>query len=379
MPNRTSARLATAAANKTQAATATRPATGDTPKAYGRVWIVLGIFTVLSALDSATAQTRFTDKVVLQGTTASSRVTLQCEVTDYTGAAIVLRTPTSKEDLHFPADQVISVKTPRMATHDRGLKHLEKGEYNQAEASLTQALTDEARRWVRREILADLVRCSLRQNRYAAAGSQFQRLYLADQTTRHIRLIPLVWDETPLDAETRITAASWLEDKESVMRLIGASLLLRDERYGEPSQDMLRSLSREPGQRIRLLADWQEWRLNQRANEVSDLELARRETLVEELEKELRPGPWYLIAKAHLSRQEYDLASAAFLRLPLLHDSDHPMTPAAMFNAARALEQIGFRRQAQRLDQEVIDRYAWSPAAKLSRQAIAKPVSKTAK
>jgi tetratricopeptide (TPR) repeat protein len=334
---------------------------------------------LISAPNLGSAQTKFTDKVVLQGTTASSRVTLQCEVTDYTGEAIVLRTPASKEDRRFPAAQVISVKTPQMATHDRGLAHLKKGEYDQAEASLTQALTDEGRRWVRREILADLVRCSLRQNRYAAAGSQFQRLFLADRTTRHIRLIPLVWDDTPLDAETRITAAAWLDGKEAVMRLIGASLLLRDSRYGKPAQDMLRGLAQEPGQRVRLLAGWQEWRLKQRSGEVSDLELARRETLVEELEKELRPGPWYLIAKAHLIRQEYDLASAAFLRLPLLHDSDHPVTPRAMFNAARALEQIGFRRQAQRLDQEVIDRYAWSPAAKLSQQAIAKPVQGTSK
>jgi tetratricopeptide (TPR) repeat protein len=346
-----------------------------TPIALRVACLAIGILVVLSAPRIAAAQTQFTDKVVLQGTTASSRVTLLCEVTDYTGEAIVLRTPTSKGDRRFPSSQVVSVKTPRMATHDRGLEHLKKSEYDQAEASLTQALTDEARRWVRREILADLVRCSFRQNRYADAGSQFRRLYLADRTTRHIRLIPLVWDETPIDAETRTTAAAWLEDKEAVMRLIGASLLLRDSRYGESAQDTLRALASEPGQRVRLLASWQEWRLKQRSGEVSDLELARRETLVEELDKELRPGPWYLIAKAHLIRQEYDLASAAFLRLPLLHDTDHPMTPQAMFNAARALEQIGFRRQALQLDQEVIDRYAWSPAAKLSQQAIAKPVN----
>ena len=349
-----------------------------TSLAHRSAWLALGILVVLSSPRITDAQTRFTDMVVLQGTTASSRVTLQCEVTDYTGEAIELRTSTSKEDRRFPADQVISVKTPRMATHDRGLEHLEKGEYDQAEASLTQALTDEARRWVRREILADLVRCSLRQSRYAAAGSQFRRLYLADVTTRHIRLIPLAWDDTPVDDETRITAAAWLDDQEAAMRLIGASLLLTDPRYGEAAQDQLRALAQEPGQRIRLLAGWQVWRLKQRAGEVSDLELARRETLVEELEKELRPGPWYLIAKAHVIRQEYDLASAAFLRLPILHDSDHPMTPQAMFNAARALEQIGFRRQALQLDQEVIDRYAWSPAAKLSRQAIETPVSQTA-
>lgn len=347
--------------------------------ARSQLGLLILVTAVFVAPSIAAGQTRFTDKVVLQGTTASSRVTLQCEVTDYTGEAIVLRTPTAKDDRRFPSSQVVSVKTPRMASHERGLEHLKKAEYYQAEESLTQALTDEARRWVRREILADLVRCSLRQNRYAAAGSQFQRLFLADRTTRHIRLIPLVWDDTPIDAETRVTAASWLEDKESVMRLIGASLLLRDSRYGESAQDMLRNLASEPGRRVRLLASWQEWRLKQRTGEVSDLELARRETLVEELDKELRPGPWYLIAKAHLIRQEYDLASAAFLRLPLLHDSDHPVTPLAMFNAARALEQIGFRRQAAQLDQEVIDRYAWSPAAKLSQQAIQKPVTGTSK
>ncbi len=91
-------------------------------------WLALGILVVVCAPRVTDAQTRFTDKVVLQGTTASSRVTLQCEVTDYTGEAIELRTSTSKEDRRFPAAQAISAKTPRMATHDRGIEHLEKGE-----------------------------------------------------------------------------------------------------------------------------------------------------------------------------------------------------------------------------------------------------------
>lgn len=344
-----------------------------TPSAYFRAAAVVAVLVILPGL--ASAQSEFKDQVTLQGSTTSSRVTMQCEVTDYTGEAIFLRTAVSKTARRFPASQVISVKTPRMATHERGREHLKKGEFPQAEESLTQALTDEARRWVRREIRADLVRCSLRQSRYATAGLQFHRLYVADPTTRHIRLMPLVWDEVRIDDETRITAASWLKEKSGVMRLIGASLLLTDSQYGEPAADALRTLAQEPGRRLRLLAGWQEWRIKQQSNDVTDLEIARRETLVEELEKELRPGPWYLIGQAHLIRQEYDLASAAFLRLPLSYDSDHPMTPRAMFNAARALEQIGFRRQAARLDQEVMSRYDWSPAAKLSGQAIQKPVA----
>lgn len=335
-------------------------------------WLICG---VLVFARTASAQTDFTDQVVLQGASVSSRVTMQCEVLDYTGDAIVLRIATSKTERRFPASHVVSVKTPRMATHERGLEHLRKNEFEQAESSLTQALTDEPRRWVQREIQAAITGCFLRQSRYVEAGLQFKKLYLGDPETRHIRIIPLVWADTAINEETRTTAAAWLEDREAVLRLIGASLLLTDVNYGESAQDTLRALAQEPGQRLRLLAGWQEWRLKQRTNQVTDLELARHETLVEELEKELRPGPWFLIGQAHLIRQEFDLAAAAFLRLPLTHDSDHPMTPQAMFNAARALEQIGFRRQALHLDQEVIDRYAWSPSASLSRQAIQKPVA----
>jgi len=323
------------------------------------------------------AQSEFTDQVVLQGATVSSRVTIQCEITDYTGESIVIRTATLKNERSFPVSQVVTVKTPKMASHERGLKHLDSGEYQQAEATLTQALTDEARRWMRREILADLIRCSLRQNRYAAAGTQFMRLYAADQTTRHIRLIPLVWDDVTLDQETRNTAAAWLKEKSAILRLIGASLLLSDPQHGESARTVLQALGQVPGQRIRLLAAWQAWRLKQKSSNVGDLELTRYETQIEELERYLQPGPWYLIGQAHLNRQEYDLAAAAFLRLPLVHDSDHPLTAQAMFNAARALEQIGFRSQATLLDQEVTDRYAWSPAAKLSQQALRKPVAKT--
>ena len=160
------------------------------------------------------------------------------------------------------------------------------------------------------------------------------------------------------------------------MRLIGASLLLTDLQYGEAAKDVLQALSREPGTRLRVLAGWQEWRLKQKANDISDLEIARHEKLVEELEKDLRPGAWYLVGQAHLLRQEFDLAAAAFLRLPLSHNTDHPVTSQAMFNAARALEQIGFRSQATQIDKEVVDRYPWSKAAKLSEQALQRPVAK---
>lgn len=316
------------------------------------------------------------DQVVLQGSTTSSRVTLQCEILEYTGQAIRLRTVTTKTERSFPASQVVTVKTPRMPSHERGLADLGKANYAKAKEELTQALTDEARRWVRREIMADLIRCHLRQNDFAAAGEQFRKLYKTDQTTRHIRLIPMVWDEVSLSPESKLTAASWLQDKEAVMRLIGASLLLTDLQYGEAAKDVLQALSREPGTRLRVLAGWQEWRLKQKANDISDLEIARHEKLVEELEKDLRPGAWYLVGQAHLLRQEFDLAAAAFLRLPLSHNTDHPVTSQAMFNAARALEQIGFRSQATQIDKEVVDRYPWSKAAKLSEQALQRPVAK---
>lgn len=326
---------------------------------------------------SASAQTDLTDQVVLQGSTVSSRVTLQCEIVDYTGEAIVIHTATSKTDRRFPASQVVSVRTRRMPTHDRGLEHLSRGEFESAESELSQAMTDEPRRWVRREIRSDLIRCALRQNDYGEAANHFERLYAEDPSTRHVRLIPLVWDDVSISDESRVAAASWLQDRQAVMRLIGASLLLNDRDYGEAAKDTLRALAQEPGTRVRLLAGWQERRIRLRAGDVTDLELARLETLVEDLEKDLRPGPWYLVGRAHLIRQEFDLASAAFLRLPLSHETDHPMTPQAMFNAARALEQIGFRNQSRRLDQEVIDRYGWSPAARLSRQALQKPVRRS--
>jgi len=321
------------------------------------------------------AQGEFTDQVILQGSTVSSRVTIQCEITDYTGESVVIRTAASKTERRFPVSQLVSIQTPKMASHERGLKHLENGDYQQAESELTQALTDEARRWMRREILADLIRCSLRQNQYSAAGIQFQRLYAADQTTRHIRLIPLVWDNVAVDHETRMTASTWMKEKAAIKRLIGASLLLRDPQWGESAQAVLRVLLQEPERRIRSLATWQAWRLKQKSRDISDLELARHETQIDELEKNLQPGPWYLIGQAHLNRQEYDLAAAAFLRIPLIYDSDHPVTAQAMFNAARALEQIGFRSQAALLDQEITERYAWSTAAKLSRQALRRPVA----
>ena len=133
-------------------------------------WPLSLIFMGIQLAGGASADAQFSDTVVIQGSTASSRITFQCEVVDYTGQQLVARVPGGKSNQLFDASEVVSVSTEQMPEHFRGRQLLESSRFGEASSPLLTALDREPRRWVRREILALLVRSALKQNDLAAAG-----------------------------------------------------------------------------------------------------------------------------------------------------------------------------------------------------------------
>ena len=167
------------------------------------------------------------DRVVLQpGGRFSSRITIKGRIEDYTGDHLRLQLKTGGPVKNYPAEQVIEVDTPQSPSHQRGTSLLAVEDVDRAFPEFQAALGEEDRPWVRREILAQLVRCALRLGDYSTAGNRFLQIVQSDPKTRHFRLIPLAWGTVPLDGGLRSEVEGWLNTESEVAQLLGGSFLL---------------------------------------------------------------------------------------------------------------------------------------------------------
>jgi tetratricopeptide (TPR) repeat protein len=321
---------------------------------------------VCLAVRPAVAQ--FQDEIDIRSPRATAHFSLKCRISDYNGRQIKVIGPVGEKI--YPMSDVVAVRYARIKQQIDAEQLLAQGKNDEAESLLKRAVDAEPRRWARREILGLLTGCALRREDFATAGSRFRQIYESDPFTRHVNLAPLVWADQSIDGLNRSTAAAWLNESKAMERLLGASLLLYDAEHGHRARDTIHELNRLPDDRIRLLSKWQERRLQITNRKISDFDVSRWATEIDQLEPSLRAGPIFLLGQARLIRQEYDLAAAEFLKLPIVYSSDHPLIARASFEAGRALLRNGLRVEAARLFQETATRYSWSTAAADARAAL---------
>lgn len=316
--------------------------------------------TLLVSVSGASAAAQ--DRIVLKR--GDGRLTVSGVIEDYTGKQITVRSPQGNAVNNYDAADILEIETPQTERHTRGLKLLAEQQFEPALRELEVALKDEKRLWVRREILALLIKGALRLGNYASAGMRFVTLYDSDPATRHFPLIPLIWGPHPINEPLRTEAQGWLVRESDLARLMGASVLLFDARYGEPSRAAIKELSSSPDTRVRMLAQAQGWRLEVTADAPGELQLKRWQSRLDEMPAELRSGPCYLLGHAQFSRRDYELAAATLLWLPTADDHDHHLAARACLEAGMALAAIGQTNEAATLFREVTVRFADTPFAK---------------
>lgn len=297
------------------------------------------------------------DQVVLQTEGTSSRLTMPCQIVDYTGERITVQFKSGAAQKTYPAEQVIEVRTAWLESHELGRKLLSERKLDEATRALQAALVAEKRDWVRREILSLLIRCSLRSGDRASAGTRFLQLLKSDPTTRQFGLIPLIWASESVSGAAKSQARDWLKQESDVARMLGASLLLDDGAAGDTAAQELQALQRSTDERVRLLAQAQSWRLKLRALEIGDLELNRWDTRIHEMPTKLRGGPSYLLGRGWAMRREHDRAATALLWTALMDDSDARLAARAGVEAAESLKRLGQADDANRLLQEIATRF----------------------
>ena len=312
------------------------------------------------------------DRVVLLLKGGKSRIAVTGIITDYTGTQITIRPRAGMAPKTYPASQVLEVQTSQSESHARGLELLADYRIESAALNFEKAIDLEPRKWVRRELLALVIQCETRLKDLAGAGLHFRLLVESDPTTKHFKLIPLLWIGENLNQESQNQATGWLLGNNDVYKLIGASWLLTNGKYGDLAANSLRELSKSSDQRVRQLARAQLWRQQLRGNDISLLELNRWQSRIEAMPEGLRGGPYYILGNGHLLRQEYDQAAAAFLWTALVFDFDHRLASRSCLQAADSMKKLGQLSEARNLYREVAVRFRDTSFAQDASQELAK-------
>lgn len=318
----------------------------------------VGVLVVLSLIWGSW-QTWAQDRVLVQPSGQSSRITVVGRIQDFTGRELVLQTGVGSGLQRFAAADVIEVQTAYQPLHEQGRRQLRAGQADAAWTALDRVLELEDRKWVRREILALQVECALQLRRFSDAATRFLMIAESDPTTAHYRLIPLVWTEMAEPEMSTADARVWLNSDVARAKLIGASWLLQGADR-DNARLTLQLLATDSDPLVQRLAQAQLWRLRLDEPNLSAEELRRWEILAEDWPTSLRAGPLFLIGRGYALRQEWLSASAAWLWLPLEWQARGDLAAEALWRAARALERVGDQPGAERLARDYLRRYPGS-------------------
>ena len=306
----------------------------------------------------------YPDRIIVQPRYSTGKKGIRCRVVDYTGTSVIVREMDANSNSHFPTSEVTRVETPQVTPHRDGLQLLSEGQSGEAEEKLKEALRIESREWVRREILAILVRVALEKGDYVTAATRLEMIYLSDKSTHHLELLPAVWSKAVLSPAQIRNANDLTLGETGITRLVGASILLFQPGFETSAKQALLKITQQGDKRLQPLAEAQLWRLELEAEEVSAFKLDSWRRHVDRLDTELRGGPYFLLAEAYRSKYLRDEAVLTYLRIPVLYDHDRLLAAEACLAAADVLQTQGRYAEAVAMYRELIGRFQETEAAR---------------
>ena len=293
-----------------------------------------------------------TDAILIRDGDSQRTKIISGVIEDLAGQSVVLRRGGNAVEV-FKLRDIESLKFGRTAAFDEGLRHLQNHEWPLAISALSIAETTEPREWVMREIQAALAEALRAAGKFDECINVVERIYEHDANTRHLNLLPLVWDER-LAPEHRVSASpNDLQSPSLLRQLVAASALLQNPTDETAAAVVLQTLKIGPRVAIQQLAEAQLWRLrllhpeNIRASETEGW-MHR----VRDFDKRQRSGPEFVIGRALLAIHDYDNASTSLLWMPLVAPLDPPTTTACKIEAIAALKLSGRIAEAAQLQNE---------------------------
>lgn len=284
------------------------------------------------------------------------RLAVRGEIVDYTGEAITITGPTGSTR-RYPAERVVEIETQWQDAHKAGRDALAKHDFEAAARQLAEANRAEKRVWVRRLILADLMRADMALGRPDQAGDLLLALMQSDRSTPALAEAPLAW--FPDDRVSRAKAEAWLAKRDQPAAvLMGASYLLSTNSATEARQ-ALYDLLRESDSRIVALAQAQLWRSELMRANANDA--AKWAAQIEQLPETLRAGPYFVLGQAYERLGLPDDAALAYMHVPVLFPERRELAARALVSAGRLSSRAGNPEEAAAMWSEVLAKYADTP------------------
>ena len=336
----------------------TRPLAFVTQRVTATLIAILVAMFVISAASSAQEPPSVlpfttTDQIVIHDPNSQRLRAIPGVIEDISGHSLELRRGGNNVEV-FKLREIESIRFSRSASFDDGLRRMQNGEWQLAIGSLTVAETTEPRKWVVREIEASLAESLRAAGQFEQCIEVVERIYENDPNTRHLNLLPLVWDER-LSEQHRFKARPEDLRASSLLRqLVSASALLQDPEHETTAAAVLQTLKNGPRAALQQLAETQLWRrrlLHPETIRASEIEHWTQR--VREFDKRQRSGPEFVIGRALLAVHDYDDASTSLLWMPLVAPLDPPTTMARKAEAIEALKQSGRLAQAGQLQREL--------------------------
>lgn len=293
------------------------------------------------------------------------RLAVEGEIVDYTGQAITIARP-SGQPRRYAAGRVLKIEIEWGDAQEAGRRALAEHDFAAAARHLAEANRVERRVWVRRLILADLMRAYEALGRMEQAGELFLVLVQSDPSTPAFADAPLAWFAD--DRVGRAQAEAWLNtgDQPAAV-LLGASYLLSTTAAPAARQSLV-GLLEHPDPRIATLAEAQLWRADLLRATAADAK--RWATRIEQMADPLQSGPYFVLGQTRERLDRADDAALAYLRVPVLFPERRELAARALVAAGRTMRRAGHADEATRMWNEVLANYPDTPSQAEAQQLL---------
>lgn len=292
------------------------------------------------------------DVIEVQHPRAESTVKRRGEIRGWEGTALTLQTNGREESI--PNEIIVRIETAWSEDYLAGQRLLEERQFAAAVQPLAKAAAAESRPWAASIIRADLVRALSASGNDFEAVQQFLLILDRDPETRFMEFAPLAWDSAMVDAPFAALAQQCLTSPKPNIQLLGASWLLGTaERV--TAVELLGKLKQDIRPEIAHLAAAQLWRGEVPRATRTQVDSWLRQ--VERMPPGLRAGPLLITGMAYARLEEADRALLALLELPILHPNDYRLAATGLSRAAALLATGGDAGSAQRLWNELTQRF----------------------
>lgn len=323
------------------------------------MWVLLMVLSVVGV--------QADDTIVCKRADGKGQIQRTGHVVDYLGGVLTLEVAGGRHE-KIPAARIVAIRTEQSEDQKMADQLWFDRRFSEAVTLYGRAIRDERRPWMRRELLAKMVRCYHSDNQFEAACETFLLLVRSDPKTAFFDVVPLAWTAESVSESLARRAQAWINDsKRPVAALLGASWLLPTAKRDQAIKTLQR-LTSDPDRRVAMLAETQLWRAD--LVTVTEPKCRSWQGRIEEVPQPLRAGPWFVLARGLARLEHHELAALTWMRLPILFPECHGLVAESLLAAGEQLNKAGDMSGTECVYHELIREYPNHPLTSIARQRL---------